>query len=117
MYVGGVVPVNQLDGNTSWGTDSGGALSYWSLAEGSDMIDAGTENPLYNDRDGTRNDIGPSGGTYYDPEGWTTEKPVVLSFDLSPELTLEGVDSEVTIDTIKSVTATGSAPEFERPQP
>ena len=41
----------------------------YKLAEGSPLIDAGTEDPRYNDRDGTRNNIGPSGGSWYDPEG------------------------------------------------
>jgi hypothetical protein len=67
------------------------------LQEGSPCIDAGTPDPLYKDRDGSRNDIGPSGGVYFDPDGWTTDKPVVVSFDLSPERVLEGVDTEVVI--------------------
>jgi hypothetical protein len=67
------------------------------LQAGSPCIDAGTADPLYNDRDGSRNDIGPSGGVYFDPDGWTTDKPVVVSFDLSPERVLEGVDTEVVI--------------------
>ena len=67
------------------------------LQAGSPCINAGTPDPLYNDRDGSRNDIGPSGGVYFDPDGWTTVKPVVVSFDLSPERVLEGVDTEVVI--------------------
>ena len=67
------------------------------LQAGSPCINAGTPDPLYNDRDGSRNDIGPSGGVYFDPDGWTTDKPVVVSFDLSPERVLEGVDTEVVI--------------------
>jgi hypothetical protein len=61
----------------------------------SPCINAGTADPRYNDRDGTRNDIGPSGGAWFDPDGWTTENPVVISFDLSPDQVLEGVDTEV----------------------
>jgi hypothetical protein len=67
------------------------------LQAGSPCINAGTPDPLYNDRDGSQNDIGPSGGAWFDPDGWTTDKPVVISFDLSPEQVLEGADTEVVI--------------------
>ncbi|MDB4726575.1 hypothetical protein OAF66_00240 [bacterium] len=77
--------------------------SVYELGEGSPCIDAGTEDARYNDRDGTRNNIGPSGGSWYDPEGWTTEKPVVISFDLTPDQVLEGVNTEVTIDDVRAV--------------
>lgn len=77
----------------------------YALTENSPLRDTGTQNPLFNDRDGSRNDVGASGGAWYDPEGWTTDKPVVISFDLAPELVLEGVDTEVTIDEVKAVSA------------
>ena len=77
----------------------------YKLSEGSSLIDAGTEDPRYNDRDGTRNDIGPSGGSWYDPQGWTTEKPVVISFDLLPDQVLEGVNDSVTIDKIRAASS------------
>ena len=78
-------------------------LGITQLAEGSPLINAGTEDPRYNDRDGTRNNIGPSGGSWYDPEGWTTEKPVVISFNLTPDQVLEGVNTEVKIDDVRAV--------------
>ena len=62
----------------------------------SPCINAGTPDPRYNDRDGSRNDIGPSGGAWFDPDGWTTTKPVVLSFDISSDIVLEG--EQTTID-------------------
>ena len=62
----------------------------YQLDDGSPCLDAGTEDPRYNDRDGSRNDIGPSGGAWYDPDGWTTENPVVISFELSKDQILEG---------------------------
>ncbi len=65
------------------------------LQANSPCINGGTPDPRYNDRDGSRNDIGPSGGALFDPDGWTTANPVVLSFDLSPDMVLEGVDTEV----------------------
>jgi hypothetical protein len=45
---------------------------------------AGPSDPIYNDLDGTRNDIGATGGHAYDPTGGTTTKPVVLSGEVSP---------------------------------
>ena len=80
----------------------------YQLQEGSPLINAGSVNPLYNDRDGTRNDVGPSGGVWYDPEGWTTEKPVVISFDLSSDSVLEGIDTEITISGGRAVSSSSS---------
>ena len=71
----------------------------------SPCINAGTIDPRYNDRDGSRNDIGPSGGAWFDPDGWTTENPVVISFDLSPDMVLEGVDTEVILSEGQAVSA------------
>jgi hypothetical protein len=71
----------------------------------SPCINAGTPDPRYNDRDGSRNDIGPSGGAWYDPDGWTTENPVVISFDLSPDVVLEGVETEVILSEGQAVSA------------
>jgi hypothetical protein len=82
---GGVVTVNQLSGSSLFVDDDP-----YQLGEGSPCINAGTEDPRYNDRDGSRNDIGPSGGAWYDPDGWTTENPVVISFELSKDQILEG---------------------------
>ncbi len=45
---------------------------------------AGPSDAIYNDLDGTRNDIGCTGGHAYDPTGRTTTKPVVLSGEVSP---------------------------------
>jgi hypothetical protein len=75
------------------------------LQSSSPCINAGTPDPRYNDRDGTRNDIGPSGGAWFDPDGWTTENPVVISFDLSPDQVLEGVDTEVILSEGQAVSA------------
>ncbi|MDC0066549.1 hypothetical protein OAK16_03025 [Verrucomicrobia bacterium] len=77
----------------------------YEVSEGSVLIDAGVDNPLYNDRDGTRNDAGPSGGVWYDPDGWTTEKPVVISFEVSSDLVLQGADTEVIISEGQAVSA------------
>lgn len=71
----------------------------------SPCLNAGTPDPRYNNRDGSRNTIGPSGGPWIDPDGWTTENPVVISFDLSPDMVLEGVDTEVILSEGQAVSA------------
>jgi hypothetical protein len=92
---------------SNWST--GGPLTvegnFFQLAEGSLCIDAGTEDARYNDRDGSRNDIGASGGSWFDPEGWTTENPVVISFDLSSETILQGGGQSVEISEIRAISA------------
>ena len=82
---GGAVATNTTNRSTNF-VDA----DPYQLGEGSPCINAGTEDPRYNDRDGSRNDIGPSGGAWYDPDGWTTENPVVISFELSKDQILEG---------------------------
>ena len=90
---------------SNWST--GGPLTlednFFQLAEGSPCIDAGSEDARYNDRDGSRNDIGASGGSWFDPEGWTTENPVVISFDLSAEQILQGGNQSVEIGEIRAI--------------
>ena len=76
--------------NTSTGDPLFVESDPYQLSEGSPCLNAGTEDPRYNDRDGSRNDIGPSGGAWYDPDGWTTENPVVVAFELSRDQILEG---------------------------
>jgi hypothetical protein len=71
----------------------------------SPCLNAGTPDPRYNNRDGTRNTIGPAGGVWFDPDGWTTPNPVVVSFDVSPEQVLEGVDTEVILSEGLAVSA------------
>jgi hypothetical protein len=73
------------------------------LAADSPCINAGTEDPIYANRDGTRNTIGPSGGTLYDPDARTTENPVVISFDLGPEQALEGEATEILLSNGQAV--------------
>ncbi|MDA7514140.1 hypothetical protein N8545_02335 [bacterium] len=75
------------------------------IIENGFLKNQGDTNPQKNDRDGSRNDIGPLGGSRYDPEGWTTENPVVISFDLSPDQVLEGVNDEVEISEIQAISA------------
>jgi len=50
----------------------------------SPLINAGSPLPQYNDRDGSRNDIGMFGGHNFIPDGRTTDKPIVLGLDVAP---------------------------------
>jgi hypothetical protein len=54
------------------------------LQPDSPCIDAGPPDPQYNDRDGSRNDIGMFGGHNFIPDGRTTNKPIVLGLDIAP---------------------------------
>ena len=54
------------------------------LQSTSPAIDAGPPDPQYNDRNGSRNDIGMFGGHNFIPNGRTTDKPIVLGLDVAP---------------------------------
>ena len=56
----------------------------FTLASDSPAINAGPPDPQYNDRDGSRNDIGMFGGHNFIPDGRTTNKPIVLGLDIAP---------------------------------
>jgi hypothetical protein len=56
----------------------------YQLQSNSPCINAGPPDPQYNDRDGSRNDIGMFGGHNFIPDGRTTNKPIVLGLDIAP---------------------------------
>ena len=56
----------------------------FSPSANSPLINAGSPLPQYNDRDGSRNDIGMFGGHNFIPDGRTTNKPIVLGLDIAP---------------------------------
>ena len=76
---GGVLRTDSLFGDPKF--DTSGELT---LASDSPCIDAGPPDPQYNDRDGSRNDIGMFGGHNFIPDGRTTNKPIVLGLDIAP---------------------------------
>ncbi|NDV63150.1 hypothetical protein G0Q06_11860 [Puniceicoccales bacterium CK1056] len=98
QVAGGVIQENPLAGDPLFIDNDPRTLQ-----PDSPCINAGTDNPLYANRDGSRNTIGPTGGAWFDPDGWTTENPVVISFDLGPEVLLEGVDTEVLLSNGQAV--------------
>lgn len=69
---------------------------------------AGNPDPRYNDIDGTRNDMGIYGGPFYDPEGRTGSKPVVMQMELDQTQFLKGDYSTLKLKAVGS--ATGTAP-------
>ena len=56
----------------------------FTLASDSPAINGGPPDTQYNDRDGSRNDIGMFGGHNFIPDGRTTDKPIVLGLDVAP---------------------------------
>jgi hypothetical protein len=67
------------------------------------LPNAGPPDPQYNDRDGTRNDIGMFGGHNYIPNGKTTDKPIVIGLEIAPAFVPTGgtVTIESTGATVK----------------
>jgi len=78
---GGVVDRNSVEGEPKFTDKNNGDFT---LASDSPCINAGPPDPQYNDRDGSRNDIGMFGGHNFIPDGRTTHKPIVLGLDVAP---------------------------------
>ena len=78
---GGAVNTDPIIGDPKF-TDL--ANGDFTLASDSPAKNAGPPASSYNDRDGTRNDIGMFGGHNFIPNGRTTNKPIVLSLDVAP---------------------------------
>ncbi len=71
VRTGSIIEDPKLNGNLTLKADS-------------PCIDKGPPDPQYNDRDGSRNDIGMFGGHNFIPDGRTTNKPIVLGLDVAP---------------------------------
>ena len=69
----------------------------FTLKDDSPCKNAGSSEAWYNDRDGSRNDIGLYGGPLFDPDGKTTTKPVVLSAEIAPFQLIKGTDTEISL--------------------
>lgn len=95
---GGVVDSDSISGNPLFVAGQIPAIQ-----SSSPCVNAGLIDPIHNDLNGTRNDIGPSGGCLFDPAGWTTTNPVVISFDLAPQQLLKGVDTSVNLSNGQAV--------------
>ncbi|MDA8990928.1 hypothetical protein N9H45_05325 [Opitutales bacterium] len=79
---GGILDQESITGIDPKFTDL--ANGDFTLASDSPCINAGPPDPQYNDRDGSRNDIGMFGGHNFIPDGRTTDKPIVLGLDIAP---------------------------------
>jgi putative cofactor-binding repeat protein len=92
-YKGGVIATeHQQDVDPKFVNQGEGDFT---LQDDSPAKDAGSSEAWYNDRDGSRNDIGLYGGPFYDPDGKTTTKPVVLSAEIAPIQLIKGTDTEI----------------------
>jgi len=118
----GPSPNNIADYNLSLSGSSGGILLLHHLSSDPLFVDvnqfvlsatsparnAGDPDPRFNDIDGTRNDMGIYGGPFYDPEGRTGSKPVVMQMELDQTQFLRGDYSTLKLKAVGS--ATGTAP-------
>ena len=74
---GGVINVSGINGDSKLNSDK-------TLQSNSPCINKGPPDARFNDRDGSRNDIGMFGGHNFIPNGKTTNKPIVLGLDVAP---------------------------------
>lgn len=100
---GGVLVQNRINADPTYVNDTDFVLGPTSPAR-----NAGDPDPRFNDIDGTRNDMGIYGGPFYDPEGRTGSKPVVMQMELDQTQFLRGDYSTLKLKAVGS--ATGTAP-------
>jgi hypothetical protein len=100
---GGVLLQNRLNADPAFVNTTDFVLGPTSPAR-----NAGDPDPRFNDIDGTRNDMGIYGGPFYDPEGRTGSKPVVMQMELDQTQFLKGDYSTLKLKAVGS--ATGTAP-------
>ena len=75
-----------------------GLVDNTTLAIGSACRNAGPPDAIYNDRDGTRNDIGYTGGPLYNPANYVTDLPLAFWLDATPRKVLKGVNNTIRVD-------------------
>jgi hypothetical protein len=73
------------------------ASGNYQLATNSPCINAGPTDSWFNDRNGSRNDMGLFGGAAYDPDGKTTDKPITFLLQAAPLTVIKGVHTNLTI--------------------
>lgn len=100
---GGILLQNRLNADPAFVDTTNFVLGPTSPAR-----NAGDPDPRFNDIDGTRNDMGIYGGPFYDPEGRTGSKPVVMQMELDQTQFLRGDYSTLKLKAVGS--ATGTAP-------
>lgn len=68
------------------------------LKPNSGLLNAGSADPIYNNRDGTRNTAGSTGGPLYNPENATTDQPIAFWLGMMPQRIVKGSVSTVKVD-------------------
>jgi hypothetical protein len=68
------------------------------LVPNSPLINAGSEDPLKRNRDGSRNTIGSTGGPMYNPALATTDLPMAFWLGLMPQRIVKGLVNTVDLD-------------------
>jgi hypothetical protein len=68
------------------------------LAADSPLINAGSDDPVLRNRDGTRNTIGATGGPMYNPALATTDQPMAFWLGLFPQRIVKGLVNTVDLD-------------------
>jgi len=75
-----------------------GLSSEFALNPDSPCRDAGPPDAIYNDRDGTRNDIGYTGGPLYNPANYTTDLPIAFWLNTTPRKLVKGLNNTIRVD-------------------
>lgn len=70
----------------------------WLLSPSSPCINKGPPDPIYNDRDGSRNDIGYTGGPLYNPANYTNDNPMVFFLTGSPQIVFKGAQTNLQVN-------------------
>jgi len=87
----GVTPLNSLYVNPQLT-----GASYLSIS--SPCIDAGPPEGIYSDRDASSNDMGYTGGPYWNPANYTNDNPMVFFIDSSPRVVFKGAQTNLQIN-------------------
>jgi hypothetical protein len=73
-----------------------------SLNAGSPCINAGPPDAIYNNRDGTRNTMGYTGGPYYNPANYTNDNPMVFFLWPGQQVVLSGIQTNIWVSAAAS---------------
>jgi len=73
-------------------------LSGPDLLPGPPCINAGPPEAIYNDRDGSRNDLGYTGGPLYNPANYTNNNPMVFFLTGSPQMVFKGAQTNIQVN-------------------
>jgi hypothetical protein len=91
-----IPPVNcLLEVNPNVNTDG-------SLNAGSPCINAGPPDAIYNNRDGTRNTIGYTGGPFFNPANYTNNNPMVFFLLTGQQTVLSGLQTNISVSAAAS---------------